>query len=81
MLEMWVNIADQLTHYQDEVADEAFLSTASERLGVSKRVLRSVLHAARAVNAITSEIATRRLKDKVCLEKGLVDKIRDVDEL
>ena len=62
LVEMWAILADQLTYYQDQIADEAFLSTASRRLRVSKVVLRSVFRMAQAVNANTSEIATRKLK-------------------
>jgi len=62
LVEMLAIVGDQLSYYQDHVASEAFISTASARLGVRKSVLRNVLHTARAVNAITSRIATRQLK-------------------
>ena len=62
LLEMWANLANLLSYYQDLVASEAFISTASARLRVRKSVLHNVLHTARAVNAITSRIATRQLK-------------------
>ena len=64
LLEMFASAANQLTYYQDKVSSEAFLSAASGRLRVSKSVVRNVLHTARAVDAVTSEIVTRQLKPR-----------------
>ncbi len=62
LLEMFANVADQLSYYQDRVSNEAFLSKASRQLKISKNALRSVLHTARAVDAITSATVTRQLR-------------------
>lgn len=62
LLEMFATLADQLSNFQDQVADKAFLSTSSRMLRVSKGVLHSVFCMAQAVNVITSEIATSKLK-------------------
>jgi len=52
LVEMFAYMADMLSYYQDRVAEEAFLSTASARLGTNEKILRNFLHTAKALNAI-----------------------------
>ena len=36
MMDAWAEVADELSAIQDEIADEAYLSTAQERLACAK---------------------------------------------